>query len=331
MSKITFDSIHTQTKQKQLTEMMHQSARVCHEINNPNPELTHCSICQSTNISFHVEKFGFQLDKCIDCGQIFCNPMPSHEQLNSYYNGPMKTFENQFFADSFENRIPIFSHRIKIIHNYVKQGLLLDIGSAIGIFIEALQRSNTALSIHCCEPSGDACTRLKQRFPKIHLYNKWLQELSFKEKYHAITLWDTIEHIEDIDAFTQKIFSLLKPGGYWFFSTPNTNSFEWQIAGKDHVQLLPPGHINLFNPNSIDILMQRHGFEVVEMQTPNGTLDVSYIDKLTQSSNKYDKQLGGFLRTNLQDKNFKQKFAQLLSTTTTAGNVFVIARKPNNE
>ncbi|MCF2948110.1 class I SAM-dependent methyltransferase [Paraglaciecola aquimarina] len=328
MSNITFDAIHTQTKQKKLTEMMHQSARVCHEMHNPNPVLNQCSICQSNNINFHVEKFGFRLDRCDDCEQIFCNPMPSHEQLASYYNGPMKEFENQFFADSFENRIPIFSHRINVIHNYVKQGLLLDIGSAIGIFIEALKRSNTELSIHCCEPSADACTRLKQRFPEINLYNNWLQDLPSEEKYDAITLWDTIEHIEDIDIFTQKVFSLLKPGGYWFFSTPNTHSFEWQIAGKDHVQLLPPGHINLFNPNSIEILMHRHGFNISEMQTPNGTLDISYIDKLTQSSNQYDEHLGSFLKTHLQDENFKQQFAQLLSTTTTAGNVFVIARKP---
>ena len=35
--------------------------------------------------------------------------------------------------------------------------------------------------------------------------------------------------------------------GFFFFSTPNTKSFEWFVAGKDHGQILPPGHINLLN------------------------------------------------------------------------------------
>ena len=328
MSKITFDAIHTQTKQQKLKEMMEQSAQVCHTLPNSNPELNHCPVCQSSNTDFYVEKFGFRLDQCSDCRQVFCNPMPSHEQLNSYYNGPMKEFENQFFADSFENRIPIFSYRISVIHSFLQQGVLLDIGSAIGIFIEALKRADTPLEIHCCEPSTDACNRLKQRFPDIKLFNNWLQELPSEEKYDGITLWDTLEHIEDIDGFTSKVFSLLKPGGYWFFSTPNTTSFEWQVAGKDHVQLLPPGHINLFNRESVQILMERHGFEVAQIQTPNGTLDVSYIEKLTADTDKYDQNLGHFLRESLQNDEFKQGFCELISSTVFAGNVFVIARKP---
>lgn len=328
MPKITFDAIHTKTKQKKLVEMMHQSAQVCHAMGNPNLISKVCSVCGSSNIEFYIKKFGFHLDQCHDCSQIFCNPMPCHAQLESYYNGPMKEFENQFFTESFENRIPIFSHRIKVIHGYLQAGLLLDVGSAIGIFLEALKRAETPLSIHCCEPSKDACQRLKNRFPDMTLFNKWLQELDAPETYDAVTLWDTIEHIEDIDGFTSTVASLLKPGGYWFFSTPNTSSFEWLVAGKDHVQLLPPGHINLFNPDSIGILLKRHGFEVVEMQTPNGSLDVSYIEKLIDGTDKYDHNLGNFLRSKLKQESFKSGFANLISSTGCAGNVFVIARKP---
>jgi 2-polyprenyl-3-methyl-5-hydroxy-6-metoxy-1,4-benzoquinol methylase len=327
MSQITFDAIHTKTKQKRLTEMMHSAAKRCHQITNHNEKRTMCSVCKSKNIKFYVEKFGFELDLCLDCGHIFCNPMPNHAQLDSYYNGPMKEFENQFFLESFENRIPIFKHRINVIHQYVEQGKLLDVGSAIGIFIEALNRANTPLQIHCCEPSNDACRRLKQRFPSITLYQNWLQELDFRREYDAITLWDTIEHIENIYEFTDTVHSLLKPNGYWFFSTPNTKSFEWQVAGKEHVQLLPPGHINLFNQKSIEILLKETGFELVEAQTPNGTLDVSYIEKLIQFNDKYDHQLGEYLLTHFKNKDFKQGFAQLISSTRNAGNIFVIAKK----
>jgi|TARA_B100001971_G_C18219174_1_gene555952 hypothetical protein len=45
--------------------------------------------------------------------------------------------------------------------------------------------------------------------------------------------------------------ALLKNGGFLVFSTPNTDSFEWAVAGTNHVQILPPGHVNLFNLRSI--------------------------------------------------------------------------------
>tara|TARA_R110000744_G_scaffold54584_1_gene115808 strand:+ start:16939 stop:17928 length:990 start_codon:yes stop_codon:yes gene_type:complete len=328
MNKITFDKIHTQTKQKKLMEMMQLSALACHDIANTNCQSSTCPICLSDDIFFYVEKFGFKLDKCRQCQQIFCNPMPNHEQLNCYYNGEMGEFENQFFADSFENRIPIFDYRIQIIHQHLKSGNLLDIGSAIGIFIEALNRAETKLNVSCCEPSKDACERLSKRFPQVTLYNDWLQNLPGTMQYEGISLWDTIEHIDQIDAFCTKVYSLLKPSGYWFFSTPNTTSFEWEIAGKDHVQLLPPGHINLFNPKSIKILLDKHGFELLKILTPNGSLDVSYIEKLIQSTSKYDANLGVYLKEKFKETDFKDGFIQLISQTNNAGNMLVIAQKP---
>ena len=71
--------------------------------------------------------------------------MPSQVQLDHYYNSDMKTFENDFFNDSFEQRIPIFNYRIQRIGDYLPQGRLLDVGSAIGIFVEAMMRSNLIL------------------------------------------------------------------------------------------------------------------------------------------------------------------------------------------
>jgi 2-polyprenyl-3-methyl-5-hydroxy-6-metoxy-1,4-benzoquinol methylase len=329
MSKITFDKIHTQTKQKKLMEMMQLSALACHEITNTNYQSTVCPICLSDDIFFYVEKFGFRLDKCNQCHQIFCNPMPNLEQLNCYYNGEMGEFENQFFADSFENRIPIFDYRIKIIQQYINSGNLLDIGSAIGIFIEALNRANTKLFISCCEPSKDACERLSVRFPQVTLYNDWLQNLSDTIQYDCISLWDTLEHVDQIDIFCKKLFALLKSGGYWFFSTPNTASFEWEIAGKSHIQLLPPGHINLFNPKSIKILLNKHNFELIKVHTPNGSLDVSYIEKLINDSTKYDANLGSYLKKNFNDAEFKDGFIKLISDTNNAGNMLVVAKKPD--
>ena len=55
--------------------------------------------------------------KCSECNHIFTNPMPGEEALQYFYNSSFKDFENEFFLDSFENRIPIFRQRLELLKN----------------------------------------------------------------------------------------------------------------------------------------------------------------------------------------------------------------------
>ncbi|WP_430456144.1 class I SAM-dependent methyltransferase [Rheinheimera sp.] len=327
-SQIVFDAIHTQKKQQHLVRMMSETALEVHKIPNHNVKFESCVICKSSNVLFHVNKFGFNLDRCCDCGHIFCNPMPNSSQLNFYYNSPMKDFENEFFIESFEKRVPIFKKRIEIIKSFVPKGKLLDVGSAIGIFISALQREEYGFEVHCCDPSDGACRLLKEKYPEITIHQMMVEQLKADCGFDVVTMWDTLEHVESPVDVAMSIKKLLTPGGYWFFSTPNTDSFEWKVAGVDHVQLLPPGHINLFNLQSIKRVLLDADLELVEYFTPNGTLDVSYVKKLLQNGTpEYIKNAGNFFYQHIEDDSFLAAFAKLLTDTKYAGNIVVVARK----
>ena len=78
------------------------------KIKNKNKKLKTCPICQDSKLRFFVKKYEFEMDKCESCGLIFCNPYPSKQQIYHYYNSEMKKFENDFFIESFENRLSIF-------------------------------------------------------------------------------------------------------------------------------------------------------------------------------------------------------------------------------
>jgi len=328
MKKIVFDDIHTQDKQQRLKAMMTQVATETRLLPNDNTKLNACPVCDGKHIEFYLQQYGYDLDCCRSCQHLFTNPMPSAAQLDHYYNSDMKAFENDFFSASFEQRIPIFSYRIQRIGDYLQRGRLLDVGSAIGIFVEAMARSDSALSLECCEPSRDACQRLSQRYPAMPLHACWLQDMDADASYDAISLWDTLEHIVDIEAFGATVRRLLKPGGYWFFSTPNTRSLEWSVAGKQHVQLLPPGHVNLFNKDNIQLYLQRLGFHWVSLETPNGSLDVSYVQKILGSNPEIDANMGGFIKHNIQSSSFADTLAELLVKERLGGNMFVVAHRP---
>ncbi len=323
---IKFDEIHTAKKQKLLSMMMLRAAETVRGIENDNPVLDTCPICASEQVSLFVNAYGFDMSICADCGLIFCNPYPSETQLMRYYNSEMKAFENEFFSDSFEKRINIFLPRIALMQRLKKHGTLLDVGSAIGIFIEALVRQKTNYEITCCDMSVEACAELRSRHSHVDVINMDVKEIPENKKYDIVTMWDTIEHIVHLDELLVKLRKLLKKDSLLFLSTPNTNSFEWKIAGDKHVQILPPGHVNLMNEKCLGILLQKNGFVVTETHTLNPSLDISYVRKLVETGSVDPCRIGTFLKEAILEEDFEEILSEYLIKKRQAGNFLVVAQ-----
>jgi len=274
-----------------------------------------------------VRAFEFDVWRCAHCGLLFCNPYPSPAQLEHYYQSDMKAFENAFFLESFENRVRLFAPRVEILTRIKPAGSLLDVGSAIGIFIEAVRRSGAGYALTCCDLSAEVCAGLRQRFPGIEVIQSNVLDLNDARRYDVVTLWDTIEHVVDLDGLMEVLGRILADDGILVFSTPNTASFEWRIAGERHVQILPPGHVNLMNPTCIGILLERHGFAVREAHTLNASLDITYVDKLIADGTADITRLGTFLRDELSDPDFRAMLERYLIDKRRAGNIVVVAER----
>jgi 2-polyprenyl-3-methyl-5-hydroxy-6-metoxy-1,4-benzoquinol methylase len=328
--KIRFDDIHTRKKQEKLVEMMKRTTDSLRKIKNDNVMLSDCPICKSTDIVFYVRAYGFDMSVCNSCGLIFCNPYPNEEQLYKYYNSEMKAFENEFFRESFERRVTLFLPRVKLIQEYKTSGRLLDVGSAIGIFIEALKRSSTLYDVSCCDISVEACKELKERYPHISVINMDFLKMPQGNRYDIVTMWDTMEHIVDLNRLLEQTYNILSENGIFVFSTPNTDSFEWRITGKKHIQILPPGHVNLMSKKSIYRLLNSRGFDVLDSFTLNASLDITYVKKLIENGEVDLSRIGMFLKEEIYDPDFEGIFDAYLVEKRKAGNIVVIAAKNNN-
>lgn len=324
---IHFDEIHTNDKQINLDRMMQLVNKDIKSIKNKNKKLKTCPVCQGSNLKFFVKKYEFEMDKCESCGLIFCNPYPSKQQIYHYYNSEMKRFENDFFIESFENRLNIFYPRIEIIKKYSKSGWILDIGSSIGVFLEALNRVEHDFRLTCCDIDKDSCDKLKNRYPKVEVINSDFINIEKKPNYDIITMWDTVEHIVDQNLLFDTVKQMLKKDGLFFFSTPNTDSFEWMIANTEHVQLLPPGHVNLLNIKSISTLLKNNGFSLKNHYTLNPSLDIDYILKLKSKENKSNARQESYLFSLLLNTKFRADFERILKKHKKAGNILVVAQK----
>jgi len=306
---------------------MHKvSMRVIEKFSRLDKNLA-CPCCKSENIKYYTTKFGFDLDKCGSCDHIFTNPFPSNEALDYYYNSDFKKFENEFFLESFEKRVPIFSDRIELMKAAGVGKNVLDVGSAIGIFIEANKLANSPFNISSCDLSRDACEYLKKKYPDLTVLNEDVNDLTDYD-FDCVTLWDTFEHIPNPKELLNSIRRIMTDDGVFIFSTPNTHSFEWTVMGDGHVQLLPPGHVNLYNVDNIKILLNNNGFEIEQIETMNPSLDFTYIKNIIQN---LDESVCGRAALELFkiifDDEFFTKAQKLLRDNRFAGNMLVMAKK----
>lgn len=324
-----FKAIHTHKKRAKLQDMMQEIARETLKKFPRQERLTQCPCCEGRQITFYVQKFGYDLDTCGDCGHIFTNPMPSLEALDCYYNSSFKEFENEFFLDSFEARIPIFTQRLDMLRNVGAGEHILDIGTAVGILLEANKNYVNKFKIDACDLNESSCVMLREKYSGVKVINENVLNLP-NGNYDAVTLWDTIEHIPDVSKLLKAISRQLKSNGLFVFSTPNTTSLEWTVMAEYHVQLLPPGHVNLYNTKNIKTLLSRYDFKTVSISTLNPSLDLSYLKDMFDNLEIPNSREGRFISEVfklLDDEDVAELIYSKLREYKFAGNMVVVAEK----
>ena len=324
-----YTEIHTEKKRAFLSIEMQKVADKIHEIFPKTQLLNVCPCCNASTIAKFTEKFGFAMYLCSKCQHIFTNPFPSKAALDYYYNSDFKDFENEFFLESFNKRIPIFNQRIELIETLPSVRNVFDVGSAVGIFIAANKRMGGKLDITACDVNSSACEYLKATYPDLTVINKDIIDLE-RSNFDVVTLWDTFEHIPDPVSLLGAVKRQLKSRGYFVLSTPNTNGFEWNVMGVEHVQLLPPGHVNLYNSKNIVTILERNGFIVEDIKTINPLLDLTYIKNVLESVDDVNSILGR-AASKLIEIVFLEENLPIIENTMRnrlmAGNMVVVAKK----
>lgn len=79
-----------------------------------------------------------------------------------------------------------------------------------------------------------------------------------------VFMLDLIEHVTEPKAYVRKAFTTLKPGGYLFLTTPNTDSIFSKIFRSKWAVYDGMEHVRLFNVSNLSRLLREQGFSVVD-------------------------------------------------------------------
>ena len=311
-----------------IRESRRLNARALEELGampNPNPRRADCPVCGAVAVVPFVERGGWAIDRCKCCDFWFTNPTPTVEQIGHFYNSPAKEMENRIHEDTRAERLEIFRDRVAFVLRFIRSGRLLEVGGAIGLFLDALTETNATFDLSAVEVSADACRRLAGRFPGISVHNQ--DFLDHRGRYDAVVMWDTIGYMTSPAKAIDHASGMLETGGHLILCTLNTESFEYGIARENHPQVQPIPTLNYFNTANLTLLLEQAGFEVLDAVTPNAHLDVRLVRQMTENGTVDRGRLGSFLGRHLSDDEFANGFAELLRRRRLGGNVTVAARK----
>ena len=172
---------------------------------------------------------------------------------------------------------------------------ILDIGCYDGTFLSLIKnRNNSFFGIEASD-WGVKKTQEKGINVKQFFFND-KNPLPFEDNFFdCIIAGEIIEHIYDTDFFLSEIRRVLKPEGKLLISTPNLASFGRRLLlffGINPIIEISPnqddssGHIRYFTVKSLNQLLKKHHFKVVQYKSDHlnfsskGSIKSSFLARI---------------------------------------------------
>ena len=151
---------------------------------------------------------------------------------------------------------------------------LLDVGSGYGFFRAAAAEQGW---VHEGEDVSAFAAQAGQDVFGFPTFTGTLEQFAAQTDatFDVVTLFDTIEHIEDPEAFLRVVAGLLAPSGLCVLRTPNLRALELDIFGPFQ-HSLKLEHLHYFSPASICHLAERVGL-VPEFTTTESHLLAGFL------------------------------------------------------
>lgn len=213
--------------------------------------------------------------RCVSCGHMQTEPMPSGAALSEAYG---EAGSDDYILEESGQRATA-SAILERIEAHAAPGGLVDIGCWVGFFLdEAGRRGWRGTGI---EPSAFA-SRYAQEELGLTVIHAELMEADLPEaSAGAVFLGDVIEHLPDPGRALERIHSALEPDGVVALALPDAGSRVARLLRRRWWSVLPT-HVQYFTRGSITRLLERHGFDPVEISTSPKAFTVAYyLDRLS--------------------------------------------------
>lgn len=230
-----------------------------------------------------MKKNNWQVINCRTCGYWHVHPMPSSEELRSYYADKYyrKLKSNRSMSDKLNDLDGFYAlqyqDRLAVIEQLISPLLprkILDIGAGYGDFIRSM--ANNGWHTQGFEISKDAYSTIRDR-RRLGVKQGAIEEISNMNfsRVSVVTLNNVLEHLrEPMKILTVIRDRFLLKGGIVMIIVPNDFSPLQDILmktvlknnpKKKYYWLAPPEHLNYWSVFSFKRFARKCGFKVLSV------------------------------------------------------------------
>ena len=249
-----------------------------------------CLISDSTKL---IPLKGYEKDflvKSLPIGFVFSVRIPSEQELIECYQG--------YSRDDYLSPITKKRHYelLEEFEPYRKTGKLLDIGCGIGHFLTSSKEKGwDVYGTEYTDKAVGICQSLGIKMHKGKLDPAVFQ----KEMFDVVTSFEVLEHINNPKEEVQNIRQILRPGGLFYFTTPNFNALErYALKGKYNIFAYPE-HLSYYTKKTINYLLSNNGFQKKKLRTTGISLT-----RIKSSLGKKEE----FISADSNDEKVRQQF-----------------------
>ncbi|MFN4088540.1 MAG: class I SAM-dependent methyltransferase [Alphaproteobacteria bacterium] len=293
-----------------------------------------CPACGGTASARAYDKYGLTHRRCAGCATQYVSPRPGPDVLRDFY----RTSENYayfarhiFPASAEARRERLFRPRAAMVADLAARigrprPSLLEVGAGFGLFCEEALRTGVFGRVVAIEPTPDLARICRDK--GVETVEAPVEEVAFDNPFDMVAAFEVIEHLFDPHAFLTACRGLLRPGGFLLLTCPNIHGFDTLTLGC-RSSAVDHEHLNYFNPGSMALLLERAGFEDVEVTTP-GRLDVDLVRRALAAGDLDPAALGPFLAHALaRDDSATDALLQaFLQEARLSSNLQAVARRP---
>lgn len=249
--------------------------------------LLKCYLCQ-TPLEPFLKKNGYRLYRCPSCGLKTTDLGENYDSFvkkfytKGYYTGDPRYAAYASYASDKWHILQNMKKFLVKVRQYKKSGKLLDVGCALGYFVELANKSG--FDAYGFDASEFAAKKAQARL-NGRIKHGLIQTVNYPQKsFDVITMFDVVEHLGNPIRDLRKLMTFLKDDGILIVATGNTQSLAARLLKRRWTFYIPPQHLFFFTKKTFTSLLAVGGLVPIEWFGVNKWLSLRYVLHLARST-----------------------------------------------